>query len=153
MTGYFLDSSALSKHYHPEVGSPEVDRIFSEPDRLIVISRLAVVEIQSVFAGKLRSGAITDDDVGILRARFMRDIGCRTIEIVGMSDAHYEAAEKLIIQFGQAHRLRTLDALQLAVALDLEGQEVLGHFVAADKVLCEVADSIGLHVLNPEHPV
>ena len=153
MTGYFFDSSALSKHYHPEVGSPRVDRIFSEPDRLIIISRLAVVEIQSVFAGKVRSHAITEDDAPILRARFMRDIGRRTIEIVSMNDAHYEAAERLIIQLGSAYRLRTLDALQMAVALDLEEQQVLGHLVAADKVLCEVADSIGLHVLNPERPV
>lgn len=153
MTGYFFDSSALSKHYHPEVGSPQVDRIFSEPDRLIIVSRLAVVEIQSVFAGKVRSRAITEDDAAILRARFMRDIGRRTIEIVSMNDAHYEAAERLIIQLGSAYRLRTLDALQMAVALDLQEQQVLGHFVAADKVLCEVADSIGLDVLNPERPV
>ena len=72
MTGYFFDSSALSKRYHPEVGSPQVDRIFSEPDRLITVSRLTLVEIQSVFAGKVRSHAITEDDAAILRARFMR---------------------------------------------------------------------------------
>ncbi len=48
------------------------------------------------------------------------------------------------------HRLRTLDSLQLAVALDLHGQKVIEQFVAADQVLCDVAAREGLPVVNPE---
>jgi predicted nucleic acid-binding protein len=47
-------------------------------------------------------------------------------------------------------RLRTLDALQLAVALDLSEQGFLDHFVAADKALAEVAAVEGLSVRDPE---
>jgi hypothetical protein len=46
--------------------------------------------------------------------------------------------------------LRTLDALQLAVALDLSRQNSLNHFVVADHTLAEIADLEGLKVINPE---
>ena len=65
---------------------------------------------------------------------------------------HYAVAARLIVQHGSVKGLRTLDALQLAVALeahDLGGLDVL---VSADKTLCEIAALEGLSVLNPEHP-
>jgi len=45
-----------------------------------------------------------------------------------------------------------LDALQLAVALDLSGLGLLDYFVVADKVLGEVATLEGLAVLDPAAP-
>jgi hypothetical protein len=45
-----------------------------------------------------------------------------------------------------------LDALQLAVALEVKDRIGLDALVAADKVLCEVAVLEGVAVLNPEHP-
>ena len=52
MAGYFLDSSALGKNDHAEVGTAEVERLLKEPVSRHFISRLTTVEIQSVFAGK-----------------------------------------------------------------------------------------------------
>jgi hypothetical protein len=49
-------------------------------------------------------------------------------------------------------RLRALDAVQLAVALGLKRQGLIDRFVAADKILCEVAALEGFSVFNPEHP-
>jgi hypothetical protein len=46
--------------------------------------------------------------------------------------------------------LRTLDALQLAVALDLRSQELLDHFVVADESLATIAAAEGLGVVKPE---
>ena len=48
-------------------------------------------------------------------------------------------------------RLYALDALQLAVALELRNQKLVDHFVAADTILCEVAGLEGFPVINPEH--
>src|SRR5262245_31325941 len=48
--------------------------------------------------------------------------------------------------------LRTLDALQLAVALGLHGASPLDAFVCADANLCHVAAAEGLVVVNPELP-
>jgi hypothetical protein len=71
---------------------------------------------------------------------------------------HHDAAtfaegrigEHIVVAHGFAHRLRTLDALQLAVALDLRSQGLLEYFVVADQALGEVAAIEGLTVLNPE---
>ena len=41
-------------------------------------------------------------------------------------------------------RLHALDALQLAVALALQNQKLVDHFVAADTVPCEVAGLEGV---------
>ena len=49
-------------------------------------------------------------------------------------------------------RLRTLDALQLAVALALSHQGMIDHFVCADYRLCEMAIVEGLSVINPSGP-
>jgi hypothetical protein len=51
-----------------------------------------------------------------------------------------------------AHRLRTLDALQLAVALDLHQKGAIDRLVCADRDLLVVASAEGLHVLDPENP-
>lgn len=44
MAGYFLDTSALGKRYHVEVGTPKVEQIFQESGAELYISRLAVFE-------------------------------------------------------------------------------------------------------------
>lgn len=149
---YFFDSSALVKRYHPEVGSLRVEAIFREDNRRIVISRLTVVELQSAFALKVRTGQLNERSSASLRFRALDDIGTGTITVVSVKDIHYAAAARLIVQYANVKGLRTLDALQLAVALeahDLGGLDVL---VAADKTLCEVAGLEGFSVLNPEHP-
>jgi hypothetical protein len=57
----------------------------------------------------------------------------------------------LVERYAFASRLRALDALQLAVALELRNRKLVDHFVAADTILCEVAEHEGLSVVNPEH--
>jgi hypothetical protein len=52
---YFLDTSALGKYYHPELGSDRVMEIVDRPSGRILISKLAFVEIQSVFAIKFEA--------------------------------------------------------------------------------------------------
>lgn len=48
-----------------------------------------------------------------------------------------------------AKRLRTLDALQLATALDLWNKHRVDTFVTADQILGDLADDDGLPILNP----
>jgi hypothetical protein len=69
----------------------------------------------------------------------MVDVAAGLIEVWSMSPDHFSKAELLIGRHGLTNRLRTLDALQLAVALDLQSQGRLDYFVAADKVLLAVA--------------
>ncbi|MBI4490359.1 MAG: type II toxin-antitoxin system VapC family toxin [Deltaproteobacteria bacterium] len=150
MAAYFLDSSALGKNYHTELGTAVVEGLLKEPGARHFISRLTVIEIQSVFARKVRTGVITEADFQLLRRRFLTDVTKRQFHVVRMSGLHYQAAEQLITQHGTGQSVRTLDALRLSVALHLRREKMLDYFVCADKNLCTVARVEGLSVINPE---
>ena len=153
MAGDFLDTSALAKHYHPEVGSAEIDLLWSDPGRDLFVSRLSVLEIVSTFAGKVRAGVISLADFDILRRRFSSDLTkIKRPLATRILAAHYQEAERLLRQHGPSRRLRTLDALQLAVALDLSRKKAIDRIVAADKDLLAVAALEGLAIFDPEAP-
>ena len=96
MPGRFLDSSAVAKFYHPELGSAIIDQIVQDPAASILISRLSVIEVQSVFTGKVRSGAISASDAADLRRRFFEDVANGLFRIVALTSEHYEKAGELI---------------------------------------------------------
>lgn len=119
-------------------------------DTALYISRLAVVEVPSAFAGKVRTGHLTIDDMGLLRARFGSDLRQKVMRAIAMKAGHFREAERLINVYGVHFRLRTLDAVQLAVAIELQKRGLVETFVCADKTLCQVAGMAGFSVLNPE---
>ena len=59
-------------------------------------------------------------------------------------------AEFLVERYAFTLRLRALDALQLAVALELRNRGLIDLFVAADRILCQVAGLEGFSVINPD---
>jgi hypothetical protein len=63
---------------------------------------------------------------------------------------YLQSAERLLRRIGLTKNLRTLDALQLAVAINLNepGQPI--EFVCADHGLGTLAIAEGLSVVNPE---
>lgn len=153
MPGDFLDTSALAKHYHAEVGSAEIDRLWNDATRPLFVSRLSALEIVSVFAGKVRAGAITTADFDALRRRFAADlVKSKRLSGVRLLVRHYQEAERLLRTHGLVRRLRTLDALQLAVAKDLHTRNAIDRLVASDRDLLAVAALEGLATLDPEHP-
>jgi predicted nucleic acid-binding protein len=150
MARYFFDTSALVKHYHAEVGTPKVRAILAEPGAEILIARLASVELLSAFAIKVRTGVLGSADFARLRGLFWADVKRRLLKPVRILNAHYQLAGDLIGTHGLTRQLRTLDALQLAVALRVHRATPLDHFVCADQRLCDIATLEGLAVLNPE---
>src|SRR5882724_11575495 len=96
--------------------------IFAEPQHLIRISTLSLLEMQSVFALKVRTNVITRDIASNLRARMLLDMAADAFEVFRLTDRHLETAQGLLGSHSFTHRLRTLDAIQLAVALDLKEQ-------------------------------
>jgi len=58
----------------------------------------------------------------------------------------------LLARYGTDEGLRTLDALQLAVALGLRQLGIISVMVAADYRLCRVASLSDFPALNPEKP-
>jgi predicted nucleic acid-binding protein len=151
MANSFLDTSALVKYYHPEEGTVEVTRLVQERDSRHYISRLGIVEAQHGFAIKLRTGEITETDFEGLRQRFLGDIAQGQFQSVRVTEAHYREAERLIVTY-RRRRFRTLDALQLAIALDLHRRGMTDYLVCADTNLCETAQEQGLFIVNPVQP-
>jgi hypothetical protein len=85
-----------------------------------------------------------------LTRRFRGDVAARRLRVIRLTAAHFQSAERLIRRIGPSKNLRTLDALQLAVAINLSepGQPI--EFVCADHAFCTLAIAEGLLVVNPE---
>ena len=147
----FFDTSALGKHYHLEVGTPKVDQLLGVPGDVHAISRFAVVEMHSVFAKKVRTGALTVAEFNKVTRRFRGDVAARRIGVIRLLVAHFHLAEQLLRRHAPTKNLRTLDALQLAVAIRFNSENPI-QFVCADQPLCVIAALEGLKVINPEIP-
>lgn len=145
----FFDTSALVKNDHVEGGTSLVQGILAAPASAIFISRLSAVEMISGFAGKVRAGVLSGADFGILRKRFFADIRRKTVRPLRVLNAHYQLAGDLIGKHAMSRQLRTLDAIQLAIALHFHRSFPLDHFVCADQRLCDVARLEGLPVIQP----
>jgi predicted nucleic acid-binding protein len=152
MPGIFFDTSALGKYYHPEIGTAKVDELLNAPDTTAFISRLSVVELHSVFAKKVRTKAILPTDFELLRRRFSSDLRRHRFQVVRVTSPHFEMATRLIRRISLEDNLRTLDALQLAIAVSLRDRALVSKLVCADQNLCEIAAAEGLTVVNPELP-
>jgi predicted nucleic acid-binding protein len=150
LAGHFFDSSALVKLYHPEAGTPAVDQIVNATENLVRVSRLTVAELTSAFAIKVRTQSINREDAELFLRQFRGDVAMGRLEVFSIGESEFTMAELLVESYAFESRLRALDALQLAVALELRNQNLVDHFVAADAILCEVARLEGFSVINPE---
>src|SRR5207302_9603953 len=108
------------------------------------VSALGVVEMHSVLARHVRAGQITAADFHLARGRFLADIAAGLWQVVPISLTQFHHAEQLLVGHGLGHNLRTLDALQLVVALGLNASGPLYAYVCADANLCLIAAAEGL---------
>jgi predicted nucleic acid-binding protein len=152
MPRYFFDTSAVTKHYHGELGTDRVDSLLASTGAAFLVTRLAIVEVHSALAKKVRTGLLNRPNFEVMVRRFHADQRKRIWSTLRLKAAHFHAAERLIRRIGLAKNLRTLDALQLAVALSLNGPAEPLIFVCADQAFCEIAMAEGLKVINPEVP-
>jgi predicted nucleic acid-binding protein len=146
VTAFFLfDTSALVKRYHLEPGSDKVDEIFEDTDNVLIISELALVEVTSALLRKRNQGEITASAMENALAQFARDVLSELIVADLTSDLVHRAREMVL-----KHNLRTLDALQLAFALEF--QVLKPTFVCADAKLRDAAQAAGITTLDLEAP-
>src|SRR3989338_6586169 len=129
MQYYFLDTSALVKRYHLEVGTDVIDEIFDSVDRVIVISNISISEFVSTINRKKNEKEITQDDLELVLSKFYADI-MEHLTVIGIDDSHTISSLELILK----HNLKALDSLQLAIALELSDLDII--FVGADSKLC-----------------
>jgi len=147
---YMIDTSALVKYYHPEVGSSQVIAVADNPGNILFPSRIGLVEIHSALARKVRMGELPMLAFRQSLGRFYTDLRERKFRLVRSLVMHERQAIRLLAGKGSTLPLRTLDALQLSVALWLRDQQQLDYFLCADTQLCNAAQQEGLSVINPE---
>ena len=148
MANHF-DTSALCRHYHREPGSDKVESVLAEAGSTHDVSWLTLLETQSAFALKVRTGEITESDLKPLRAQLRADISARRLLVIRVLRRHYDRAEKLLAKYGPTLRLRSLDALHLAMALDLRDRGMAQTLVSADATMVKVGILEGLAIINP----
>ena len=90
--------------------------------------------------------------VKIARRRLEADLGRSRLLVAAVNDDHFRGARQLLIKHGATEALRTLDGLQLSIALGLKRAGLVTVFVAADLKLCRVAELEGFALTNPEQP-
>lgn len=153
MPAPFLDTSAVAKLYHQELGSEVIERLVSAANVTPIISRLTLVELESVIAIKVRTGALDPADQERFRRRLRADLSQQRLRIAPpIEERHYQSARGLLVRFGVNMGLRTLDAMQLAIALDLHQTGQASVLVAADQRLCRIALASACPVLDPCNP-
>lgn len=118
-------------------------------DNRLIVSQLSLIELQSVFATKVRTGVIDQTSLDQARSLFFADLAEGRFKVVLVAARYFRSAERLIRMHAVSRALRTLDALQLAVALELHRRGAASAMVASDKNLCEVAAAEGMQVVNP----
>jgi predicted nucleic acid-binding protein len=147
----YLDTSALAKRYLPEVGSAWVAHLCQQEP--VAISLVAIPELASALARRVREGALTTQQRNTLFQAFGRD--ARAFTVVEPNQAIAQHAATLLLTAPLPVRLRTLDALhvasaQLAFARARRRGVATGSFVTADRALLDAASWAGLPTLNPE---
>ena len=146
---YYFDTSALCRYYHTESGTPKVEHLIQNASATHVLSWLTVLETQSAFALKVRTGEIVEADFAVLVKRLKAEIAARRFLVTRVLRRHFDRAERLIRQYGLQQRLRSLDALHLGVALDLHEHGHIDTLVSTDATLLDVGQKEGLSIINP----
>ena len=146
---YFFDTSALFKRYHREPGTAAVDTAFATP-AIRMASDLALIELASSFARRVRMQDITVEDFQAAKAAIARDANAQAmLRIVPLGEADKAEAARLLEQYGLTQELRTLDALHLAIMRRF-GPEALTAVYCADRRLIAILETEGFTVINPE---
>ena len=157
MALYFFDTSALVKRYVAEVGTNWVQAITDpQAQHKIYIAEITGVEVMAAIARRVLTKSIAKADATTAIAKFRHDFTnqYRVFELTGntIPDA---------MNLTENHQLRAYDAMQLAIALEIDSQPkaqnmvVVGvpalTIISADDELNTAATAEGLIIENPRN--
>jgi uncharacterized protein len=147
---YFFDTSALHKRYVVETGSGWSRRVLSKSGgNTIFVSELARIEVVSALSRLHRESRMTVQRYRRATALLYWHLD-RSYAVVDVRPMIIADAVDLVARYP----LRTLDAIQLASALN--AQQAMGQpliFVSADKQLLKAAVAKGFQTEDPNlHP-
>ena len=137
----YLDTSALLKRYVPEANSTAFEQ-FLQTCVPASISRLTFVEVRSALARKRRENHIDADREQAAAEELRHDVLDGLLTVAPAYDRHFVEAMHLIERFPELP-LRTLDALHLALARDMDAQRL----ATADSIMAKAAAELNLQVV------
>ena len=148
MSYYFADTSAIAKRYINEQGSIWMKNLVGASSKyIIILSDLAIVEFHSLLARHERSGNLQTQKRLTLQSQFMLHVAQEYIDTALTSSVLTKARNLL-----PNHPLRTLDAIQLASAMEASLQlNVRLTFLSSDKRLLNATSQEGFPVDNPQN--
>lgn len=154
MAEYYLDTSAVVKYYHTELGSDWVRQRIDARDEAgfylhqFFLGEITIAEAAAAFAILARTEQIKIEIRNSMLRDFIADIVAR-YQTVQLTRTRIESAAALT----QRHPLKGYDAIQLAIALDLQSElralELELTFVTSDAQLLRAAQAEGMSVENP----
>ncbi len=115
MAGYFFDTSALVKRHVNEAGSGWVRSLVrAKTGHKIYIARITAVEVTSAITRRQHKGDLSAARAGAILGHFRRHLSQR-YHVVELTTILFDNAMHL----ARKHRLRAYDAVQLAVAFEV----------------------------------
>jgi predicted nucleic acid-binding protein len=154
MPGYFFDTSALVKRHVTEAGSGWVKSLVrAKTGHKIYIARITAVEVTSAITRRQHGGDLSPASAAAILGHFRRHLNQR-YRIIELTTALFDNAMVL----ARKQRLRAYDAVQLAVALEVNQlRQVAGlgpvTLVSSDQALNDAATVEGFTVDDPrQHP-
>jgi len=151
---YFCDTSALSKRYVNETGTPWLQAtLHPSTGCSVYIARITAVELIAAVTRRERARTISPPDAAAVRTAFRAHLSTEYKVI--------EVTEALVAQamlLAETHGLRGYDAVQLAAAMDVNATYRAAGLppitlLSADTELNSAALAEGLTVENPNaHP-
>jgi len=147
----FLDSNALIKLYHDEVGSDSLQRFIGKKDRdlVLTIADISKLEFTSAILKRVRQGEISLKIAKDIHSFFENDL--YLFNIVSVGDEVKLLAGDLLLKVAHRKALGTLDSLQLSTAFVAHRVLPIDWFITSDKPLLNIAREY-FPVFNPEVP-
>jgi uncharacterized protein len=139
---YFFDSSVFVKLFVQETGTASTIELYDATDSNFV-SSLVSLEVRSAIRRREYEGDLTS----LNAEKALRFLNAELIRVkpVELTTVIFATADEVI----DRHRLRALDALQLATALVIAPERGTMGFVSSDTRLLKAAQAEGFVALDP----
>lgn len=139
MTAVYCDTSVVVAYYVPEDQSEQAERAMRTQSQLMV-SSLVLTEASAALRRKVHDKELSNEHAQAALNAFRRDVATGVFHVVSVDRRHFDHAAAQI--WSTKHRLRTLDALHLAVA-ELDGLRL----VTADMIMAKAAKELRIKTI------
>jgi predicted nucleic acid-binding protein len=133
------------KRYYREQGHQKVKNLIGFQNNDIVLSNIGAVEISSVLRKKHRTGELSETNAKKRLSRFIYD-GQNRYKLFPVTRLVLGEAIGLVSK----HDLRSLDAIHLATARNIQQDVQNFQFITSDKDLFNAADDENMRPVDPE---